>query len=101
MSPRSLGIAVVLLVSVGATGMGRVVAEEPRVPRPPSRRAGAVSLPPQAAAYYEYVTRPRVTRFNWQRIPWLVDLPEAVRQGKAEERPILLWVAGDSPLQRC
>jgi hypothetical protein len=98
---RTLGIAAVVIVGVGATGMGRVVAQEPQSQRPASRGAGAGVQPPRAALFYEYVMRPRDEPFKWQRIPWLVDLPEAVRQARAEDRPILMWVAGDSPLQRC
>jgi hypothetical protein len=98
---RIPAIAAVVIVGVGATGMDRVVAQGPQSQRPASRRAGAVRLPPLAAVFYQYVMRPRDEPFKWQRIPWLVDLPEAVRQAKAEGRPILMWVAGDSPLQRC
>jgi hypothetical protein len=100
-SCRTLGIAAAVIAVVGSIDMDRVVAGEPQSQRPAARRAGATLLPPRAALFYEYVMRPRDEPFKWQRIPWLVDLPEAVRQAKAEDRPILLWVAGNSPLQRC
>ena len=50
---------------------------------------------------YKYVKRRLPGELKWQQIPWLVDLPEAIRQAKAESRPILLWVSGDDPLERC
>jgi hypothetical protein len=53
----------------------------------------------QARAYKVIV--PRESEMRWREIPWLVDLDEAVRLAKKEKRPILLWVSGDDPLQRC
>jgi hypothetical protein len=101
MSPTKRSITAGLLIGLGATGMGRVVAQESYGSRQPAREVGAALLSPRAALFHEYVTRPRGEPFKWQRIPWLVDLPAAIRQAKAEDRPILMWVAGDSPLQRC
>jgi hypothetical protein len=80
--------------------MGRAVAQV-SLARPTPRGAEAVALSPRAGQFYGDVARPRDEPFKWPRIPRLVDLPEAARQARAEDRPILLWVAGDSPLQRC
>lgn len=38
---------------------------------------------------------------KWRDIPWLLDLDEGVKQAKEEKRPLMLWVAGDDPLDRC
>jgi hypothetical protein len=38
---------------------------------------------------------------KWQKIPWMLDLNEAIRVAKDEKRPILIWVSGDDPLERC
>jgi hypothetical protein len=37
----------------------------------------------------------------WKKVPWLTDLDAAVKAAKQEKRPILLWTAGDDPLERC
>jgi hypothetical protein len=57
-------------------------------------------LPAEAARLHADTTLfPRTTK--WLDIPWLLDLDEAVRQAKAEGRPVLIWVSGDDPLERC
>lgn len=38
---------------------------------------------------------------KWQEVPWLLDLKEGMRQSREEKRPLLLWVSGDDPLERC
>jgi hypothetical protein len=38
---------------------------------------------------------------KWQQIPWTRDLEKAVKQAREEKRPLLLWVTGDEPLERC
>ncbi len=45
--------------------------------------------------------KPRPGEFKWQQIPWLVDLGEGIRLAREEKRPLLLWVSGDDPLERC
>jgi hypothetical protein len=62
---------------------------------------GKTGLSPDAAALYDYLKLQRPGELNWQRIPWLSDLAEAIGVAKAENRPLLLWVAGDDPLERC
>ena len=58
-------------------------------------------LPVAAAHLYADTTLcPRPTRWR-NGIPWLVDLDQAIRQAKKEKRPILIWVSGDEPLERC
>jgi hypothetical protein len=47
------------------------------------------------------VIKPSADELKWQRIPWLVDLTEALRAAQSERRPIFLWVTGDDPLERC
>jgi hypothetical protein len=44
---------------------------------------------------------PRADELKWRQIPWLNDLAEAIRQARQEKRPLLLWVSGDDPLERC
>ncbi len=61
----------------------------------------AVRRSPAAARIYEYVKTPRPGELAWQRIPWLVDLPRAVDLAKRENRPLLLFVSGDDPLEKC
>ena len=50
--------------------------------------------------------RPGAGNFRWQTIPWVVDPAEALRQAKAENRPLFVWLAGGrdrdgTPLERC
>ena len=50
---------------------------------------------------YGFVTTPHPGELKWQQVPWLTDLREAMRQARAESRPLLLFVSGDEPLQKC
>lgn len=61
----------------------------------------ALRLSTRAATIYGYVKARKPGEFGWQRIPWLGDLPEAIRQARAEGRPILIWATDDDPLDRC
>lgn len=45
--------------------------------------------------------KPTAADLKWRKIPWLTDLGQALKQAKAEKRPILMWTAGDEPLERC
>ena len=38
---------------------------------------------------------------TWRQIPWLTSLDDAIATSKKEKLPILIWVAGDDPLERC
>jgi hypothetical protein len=72
---------------------------KPSVPSPAEARAGR--LPAEATQIYEYVKKPLAGELRWQQIPWLVDLSEGIRRAGAEGRPLLLFVSGDDPLERC
>jgi hypothetical protein len=50
--------------------------------------------------WYETV-KPAEREQKWKRIPWMLDLDEALTQAKKEKRPLLLWTSGDEPLDRC
>ncbi len=65
--------------------------------RPP---ADVKRLPPEAARLYaDTVLFPRPT--GWLDIPWFLDLQEGIRLAQKERRPVLIWVSGDDPLERC
>jgi hypothetical protein len=104
MISRRLGIAAVVVVGLGSIGVGLPADQGPGDARragPAVPRSDAARLSPGAAAIYKYVTMRKPDELKWQRIPWLDDLPEAVRQARAENRPILLWATVDDPLERC
>lgn len=50
--------------------------------------------------WYDAV-RPTEKEQLWKQIPWLLDLDEGLKQAKEEKRPLVLWVSGDDPLDRC
>jgi hypothetical protein len=50
--------------------------------------------------------KPSAAELRFQQIPWELDLTEAIRAAKKEQRPIFLWAAGGrdrdgEPLERC
>jgi hypothetical protein len=50
--------------------------------------------------------RPRGADFVWQQIPWHTEAGSALKEAKAENRPLFVWLAGGrdrdgSPLERC
>jgi len=50
--------------------------------------------------------RPPAADFAWQQIPWHTDGADALKEARAEKRPLLVWLAGGrdrdgSPLERC
>ena len=47
------------------------------------------------------IIRPKSGEYKWQQIPWVLDLNEGIRLAREEKRPLLLWVSGDDPLERC
>jgi len=103
MFSQKLGIAAAVLAGVGSMGLGLAAGQSPSVARRPTPAAERVSagLSPYAAEMYTFVKRKRPTDFKWQRIPWLTDLPDGVRQARAENRPLLIWSTTDAPLERC
>jgi hypothetical protein len=103
-----LRIAAAVFVGLGASGLGLAFGQSPRVARPPAPAAPSakVSLAPtrlssDGALLYRYVKRHRPGEFDWEQVPWLTDLAEAIRQAKAENRPLLLWTVSEEPLERC
>ena len=68
---------------------------------PSSRPKTDVSRLPRPAAelYRDTTLFPREPK--WQRIPWLIDLDQAIRLAREEKRPLLIWTSGDDPLERC
>ncbi len=68
---------------------------------PADQNPGADRLPADAARMNGLVKTPHPGELKWQQIPWLTDLGEAVRQARAEQRPVLLFVSGDEPLEKC
>ncbi|MBI1915387.1 MAG: hypothetical protein HYS12_11720 [Planctomycetes bacterium] len=68
--------------------------------RPGGPHSDLVRLPKETARLYADTTLfPRPTK--WLQVPWLLDLREGIRVAKAEGRPVLIWVSGDDPLERC
>lgn len=68
--------------------------------RPSKPHPDVARLPKAAAKLYADTTLfPRPTK--WLTVPWLLDLNEGIRVATAEHRPVLLWVSGDDPLERC
>jgi hypothetical protein len=50
--------------------------------------------------------RPAPADFAWQQIPWHTEAATALKEAKAENRPLFVWLAGGrdrdgSPLERC
>ena len=68
---------------------------------PAAKIADVERLPPDAARVYAAIKKPHPGEFQWQQIPWLLDLEEGIRLAKKEKRPLLLFVSGDEPLERC
>lgn len=84
-----VGLTTALIVTVASAG-------------PPTTVNPSVSrLRGDAARMYVLVKRPHPDELRWQRIPWLIDLRQGIRQAKAEHRPILMFVSGDEPLEKC
>lgn len=83
MTWRVAGVLVLLVAAGALTRAGEVVSSDSEV----ARRIEAIEQP-------ESMRR-------WERIPWVTDLAEGQRQARREHRPILLWVSGDDPLERC
>ncbi len=67
----------------------------------------AAEVPEHAALLKKAAAiRPPAADFAWQQIPWHTDDAEALKEARAEQRPLLVWLAGGrdrdgSPLERC
>ena len=97
-------VTLAVLVGLGAIGIGFAIGQSPGVARrtaPTASGPSTARLSPQAALVYNYVKMQMPGELKWQRTPWMVDLPEAVRQAKAENRPLFIWATDDDPLERC
>jgi hypothetical protein len=68
---------------------------------PAVKISDAERLPPDAARVYAAIKKPHPGELKWQQIPWLLNLEEGIRLAKKENRPLLLFVSGDEPLERC
>jgi len=68
---------------------------------PATPKDDASRLAKDAAQFYQYVKEPLPGELKWQEIPWMLDLKEGIRLAKEEKRPVLLWVSGDDPLEKC
>jgi hypothetical protein len=55
----------------------------------------------EAQARRAALIKPAAAELRWRQIPWLIDLAEGQKSARVEGRPILLWVTGDDPLERC
>ena len=69
--------------------------------KPPAKPAGP--WPPPALDEKSYkkwseFIRPSPDEMKWKKIPWRTDLVAAVAEGKALNRPILLWSDQGNPL---
>jgi len=104
MSSQSFGITAAVFAGIGTAALSLAVGQSPGVAQrtfPAAPRAVAARWSPAADLIYKYVKKQDGRQLAWQRIPWLVDIPEAIRQSKAENRPVLLWASGNDPLERC
>jgi hypothetical protein len=69
--------------------------------RPVACKADVARLPAAAAQLYADTTLfPQPTKWR-DAIPWVVDLEKGIRLARQEKRPVLIWVSGDDPLERC
>lgn len=68
---------------------------------PASAAPAPAGLPYEAARMYGFVKDPHPGELKWQQVPWLTDLREAMRVAAEEKRPLLLFVSGDDPLEKC
>jgi len=68
---------------------------------PAAKISDVQRLPPDAARVYAAIKTAHPGEFKWQQIPWMLDLEEGIRLARKEKRPLLLFVSGDEPLERC
>src|SRR5947208_11766783 len=90
-------LAPLIMTTAGAIAAGADIPAG----QPADRNPGADHLPGNAARMYGFVQTPHPGELKWQQIPWLTDLREAVRLARAESRPLVLFVSGDDPLEKC
>ena len=69
--------------------------------RPVSAPEDVAHLPEAAGKLYTDTTLfPQPTKWR-DAIPWVLDLDTGIRLARDEKRPLLIWVSGDDPLERC
>ena len=66
----------------------------------------AAGQSPEFLALERQAIRPAQAAFRWQEIPWHTDAESALQAARAEQRPLLIWLAGGrdrdgTPLERC
>ena len=90
------------VLALAAAGITPGICDPPAGALQAATPASDVSrLSPEAARLYGAVRNPRPGELRWQQIPWGVDLQEGMRRARAENRPLLLFVSGDEPLEKC
>ena len=97
------GTAVVLGTGLLVAGLGPMTGRVSAgyLPGAMSPRPDGNRLSPEGARLYAAVKSARPGELRWQQIPWLVDLQEGIRSAREENRPLLLFVSGDDPLEKC
>jgi hypothetical protein len=90
------------LTTLLAVTLASSVAEPARADvRPVSAKEDVARLPAPATQLYTDTTLfPRPTKWR-DAIPWVLDLDTGIRLARDEKRPLLIWVSGDDPLERC
>ncbi len=104
MSKSTRNLVAAILVSGWATA-SVASAQQTHRPSAPAGRSGygsgSYGLPVNARQIYDYAKKALPGELEWKQIPWLIDLDEGLRQATEENRPLLLFVSGDDPLERC
>lgn len=69
--------------------------------------ASAADVPERAELLKKAAAvRPAAADFAWQQIPWHTEAAPVLKEARAENRPLFVWLAGGrdrdgSPLERC
>jgi hypothetical protein len=93
---KRLSFLVGAVLTAAVTAAGRASTQDTALPRPAAPPPALSELTRRSA-----VIKPTAGELRWQRIPWLTDLSAAQQVARKEGRPLLLWVTGDDPLERC
>lgn len=96
--------ALAAIAGAACLGRGLLVSEAAPAPVAEKSTAGVTApsgLSPEAARMYVAVRKPRPGELGWQQIPWGTDLQNAARVARTEKRPLLIFVSGDDPLEKC
>lgn len=96
-----IAACVLVLIGMVMTSIQPAMSQNANSPKTADNEMAIPGLPFEAARMYSFVKKPRAGELQWQQIPWLVDLAEGIRLAKEENRPLLLWVSGDDPLEKC